>query len=112
MYYLDLIPFVFTAAPLLMLMYRLCGRLVPLYERSELLRTAVSQSFIIYAFHEYYEAMIKKIVMSVIPQTGLIQLIELVVLPALTIVLCIIAGIIMQRAFPRLYALIQGRRIS
>ncbi|MCR5302438.1 MAG: acyltransferase [Lachnospiraceae bacterium] len=110
MTYLSHVPFVLTAAPLLALMYRLCGKLVPFYLRSEKLQIAVKQSFIIYAFHEYYEAMLKKVVMSHLPQTGAVQFLELISLPAVIIVCCIIAGHIMQTKLPRLYALIQGRR--
>jgi hypothetical protein len=110
LYYLELIPFVFSAIPLLALMYNLCGKLVPYYGRSEKFRIAVAQSFIIYAFHEYYEAMIKKIIMTAIPQPGIVQLLELVCLPVLIIILCIVAGHLMQKLFPRMYLLIMGRR--
>lgn len=37
--------------------------------------------FLIYAFHEFYEAMVKKHIMMVLPQYGLVQLLEYFILP-------------------------------
>lgn len=67
-------------------------------------------TFFIYAFHEFYEAMLKKIVMTVLPQYGFVQLIEFFLVPILMICICIAAGAMIKRWIPILYQLICGYR--
>lgn len=67
-------------------------------------------TFFIYAFHEYYEAMIKKILMMIIPQYGIVQLLEFFLLPIVIVACCIIAGAILKKQVPLLYGLICGQR--
>lgn len=67
-------------------------------------------TFFIYAFHEYYEAMAKKIFMMMIPQSGIVQLLEFFLLPIMIVVCCIIAGAILKQKIPFLYDLICGQR--
>lgn len=67
-------------------------------------------TFFIYAFHEFYEAMLKKVIMMMIPQHGWIQLAEFLLIPLVTIGVCILAGFMLKRYMPRVYELICGSR--
>lgn len=71
---------------------------------------AAQFTFFIYAFHEYYEAMIKKIIMMIVPQYGWIQVVEYFLLPILIICICIMIGAIFRKRIPIVYRLICGRR--
>lgn len=67
-------------------------------------------TFFIYAFHEFYEAMLKKIIMMIIPQYGLVQLVEFFVIPSVVIGACILVGFILKSYMPRVYGFICGSR--
>lgn len=67
-------------------------------------------TFFIYAFHEFYEAMAKKVIMMIIPQYGCVQLLEYFILPIIISGLCIIVGAIMKKRVPALYRLLCGCR--
>ena len=54
-------------------------------------------SFFIYCTHEFYEAIIKKIIMTVLPQYGIIQLLEFCLLPLFIILGCMVVGIIIDK---------------
>lgn len=66
--------------------------------------------FFIYAFHEFYEAMMKKLVMMIIPQHGIVQLLEYFILPFLVTGCCIVIGAAMQRYLRSLYCMVCGYR--
>ncbi|MDE6844974.1 MAG: acyltransferase, partial [Lachnospiraceae bacterium] len=67
-------------------------------------------TFFIYAFHEFYEAMIKKVIMMIVPQYGIVQLLEYFILPAVIAGLCIAAGAFMKSRISKLYCLLCGCR--
>lgn len=67
-------------------------------------------TFFIYAFHEFYEAMAKKIIMMTIPQYGYIQTLEYFMLPIIISGFCIIVGAIMKKRVSVLYRLLCGSR--
>ena len=67
-------------------------------------------SFFIYAFHEFYEAMLKKVIMMIIPQYGWVQLAEFLLIPFAVIGACILAGAIFRKYMPRVYGLVCGSR--
>ena len=67
-------------------------------------------SFFIYAFHEFYEAMLKKIIMSILPQYGFVQLIEFIVLPIMVTGICIAVGAFAKKRMPGLYRIVCGLR--
>lgn len=66
--------------------------------------------FIIYAFHEFAEAFLKRGIMSVIPQTVPVQILEYIFIPVIIIALCVVFGIVLRKYLPRLYAIIVGGR--
>lgn len=66
--------------------------------------------FFIFAFHEFYEAMLKKVVMMVIPQYGVVQFLEFWIIPSIIISGCIILGFILKKYWLRGYQLICGSR--
>ena len=105
----DMIHYVFVVPLFFALIYRISGMLSSAGGRSGYLMRAAKQSFFIYAFHEFYEAMLKKAVMSAIPQPIIIQILELIVLPAIIIAACIFAGDLMQKRLPHAYSFITGR---
>lgn len=67
-------------------------------------------TFFIYAFHEFYEAMLKKIVMTVFPQYGYVQLMEFFLIPVFIVAMCIVVGAVMKKWIPSVYCLICGYR--
>lgn len=67
-------------------------------------------SFFIYAFHEFYEAMAKKVIMMTIPQYGVVQLLEYFMLPLIVTGSCIAVGVIMKRYVKPLYCMLCGYR--
>lgn len=67
-------------------------------------------TFFIYAFHEYYEAMLKRIVMTVVPQYGVVQLIEYFLIPVCMVGICISVGAFMKKKLPFIYKCICGFR--
>lgn len=67
-------------------------------------------TFFIYAFHEFYEAMLKKIVMTVFPQYGYVQLMEFFMIPIFIVAMCIVVGAVMKKWVPAVYCLICGYR--
>lgn len=67
-------------------------------------------SFFIFAFHEFYEAMAKKIIMMLIPQHGFVQLLEYFVLPCAVTGICIAVGAILKKYFRPLYCVLCGYR--
>ncbi|MBO4904693.1 MAG: acyltransferase [Lachnospiraceae bacterium] len=90
--------------------YILAGKLLRTRLRNRLLEWSF-YSFFIFSFHEFYEAMLKKIIMSFLPQPGLVQLLEFILLPILITVLCVIFGRIFERLFPRVFRMIMGGRV-
>lgn len=67
-------------------------------------------SFFIFAFHEYYEAIIKKLLFIFLPQTGLVQLLEFFLLPICMVLILLIVGYTTKRAVPQLYKVVCGQR--
>lgn len=67
-------------------------------------------SFFIYAFHEFFEAMLKKVVMTTLPQYGYVQLMEFFLIPTFIIAICIVAGAVTKKWIPAIYRLICGYR--
>ena len=89
--------------------YRISGIVVNSKTASIILWCA-QFSFFIYAFHEFYEAMLKKIIMSVLPQYGFVQLMEFFVLPIMVTCICIMVGAFMKKNLPVLYRIVCGSR--
>ncbi len=67
-------------------------------------------TFFIYAFHEFYMSMMKKAVMMMIPQYGMIQLLEYFLLPFVILGFCIVGGVIMKKRVTFLYCLLCGKQ--
>ncbi len=89
--------------------YEMAGIIAKSRLSSKILKCA-DFSFFIYAFHEYYEAMIKKVIMSVLPQNTYIQLAEFFILPLIISCICIVVGVFMKRWLNPMYRLICGGR--
>lgn len=89
--------------------YRLSGIICKYLISSKILWCS-QFSFFIYAFHEFYEAMVKKLIMMVLPQYGFVQLLEYFILPLFVTGGCIMAGAIMKRYFRWGYCIICGHR--
>lgn len=87
----------------------LCGRF-SLALSAKWIGIGVRQTFIIYAFHEFYEAMLKKVIMSALPQTGAIQLLEYLLLPLFIIIVCIAAGELIFHVAPGFFVFLNGGR--
>lgn len=109
--WLDMLHYVFAVPVFFALIYRISGHLASASGSTGLLARAAKQSFFIYAFHEFYEAMLKKAVMTAIPQSIFVQILELVIIPAVIIAICAFAGDLTQRKLPRAYSFVTGRRI-
>ncbi|MCR5222291.1 MAG: acyltransferase [Lachnospiraceae bacterium] len=90
--------------------YVFSGFLLKTRAREALLKWS-GYAFFIFAFHEFYEAMIKKIVMEVLPQPGIVQLLEFLLLPLLIVMLCILAGQLFEKLLPKTYAVLMGGRV-
>ena len=69
-------------------------------------------TFFIYAFHEFYESMIKKVIMLILPQYGIVQLLEYFLIPMIVLVGCIAVGAIMKKRSYRVYGLLCGGRLK
>ena len=67
-------------------------------------------TFFIFAFHEYYEAMFKKVIMMIFPQYGWTQLLEFWIIPLLMVAVCIMAGFILRKYWMRGYQYVCGSR--
>lgn len=67
-------------------------------------------SFFIYAFHEYYEAIIKKILFVYLPQSGTVQLLEYFLLPICMVFVLMLVGNTMSKITPKLYKVVCGQR--
>lgn len=67
-------------------------------------------SFFIYAFHEYYEAIIKKILFLYLPQSGTVQLLEYFLLPICMVFVLMLVGNTMSKITPKLYKVVCGQR--
>ncbi len=67
-------------------------------------------SFFVYAFHEYMEAFLKRGIMSILPQTAVIQILEYILLPVFVVSICLVTGKIARTWMPKLYALVCGGR--
>lgn len=89
--------------------YQIAGKICP-SKTGERILWCSQFTFFIYAFHEFYEAMVKKVLMLLIPQYGAIQLLEFLVLPIGIVMACIAAGTVLKKTFPVLYGLICGQR--
>ena len=100
----------------LMLPYSLAGilfyYLLSGYIKKERVLRYSQFSFFIYAFHEFYEAMIKKVVMMILPQYGIVQLLEYFLIPTAVLGGCVTAGAIMRRRSYRFYCLLCGGRLT
>ena len=110
LYYFKYMPILIYVGIAFVFFYRSCGYLVDTYRNSRFFQICVSQTFIIYAFHEFYEAMAKKAVMGYLPQTGIVQVLEYLILPLVIIAICIFAGEIMKRRISKVYNFITGHR--
>lgn len=67
-------------------------------------------TFFVYGFHEFYEAMIKKIMMMIIPQYGIVQCLEFFMLPVAVTVSCIVIGAFTKKHMPLVYNTLCGHR--
>ncbi len=93
----------------ILLFYRLSG----IIYKSKFSRQIIwcSQfSFFIYITHEFYEAMMKKIVMIILPQYGFVQILEFLILPIAVSAFCIVAGAAMKKYLNPLFYLVCGYR--
>lgn len=88
--------------------YRVAGYLRKRFAHT-MLRLS-SYTFCIFAFHEYWQAMIKKAVMMVLPQTAVVQYLEYFLLPIVILVLCIFGGKLLKSIAPTAYGVITGGR--
>lgn len=88
--------------------YRVAGYLRKRFAHT-MLRLS-SYTFCIFAFHEYWQAMIKKAVMMVLPQTAVVQYLEYFLLPIVILVLCIFGGKLLKSIAPKAYRVITGGR--
>lgn len=89
--------------------YRIAGKIL----ESKMARHVLwcSQfTFFVYGFHEFYMAMGKRVMMSVIPQYGIIQLMEFFMLPLVISAVCIIMGAVMKKKITWLYRIVCGLR--
>lgn len=66
--------------------------------------------FAIYALHEFYMAMLKKVVMTVLPQYGVIQLLEFLIIPVIIIMVCVFVARTLEIKLPCLYSILTGGR--
>ena len=86
-----------------LIILEICAGLILLYKLSyymcdnKVIYKLSRYSFFIYCTHEFYEAIIKKIVMSILPQYGMVQLLEYIVLPMFIIAMCTVIGMIFDR---------------
>lgn len=84
--------------------------MIQMSERKEALLWISQFTFFIFAFHEFYEAMLKKAIMMVIPQYGVVQFLEFWMIPFIIISGCIFWGFILKKYWVRGYRLICGSR--
>lgn len=102
--------------PMFMLFYSLVGilfyYLLSGYIRKDIILRYSQFTFFIYAFHEFYEAMAKKVIMLLLPQYGIVQLLEYFLIPMIVLAGCIAAGTIMKRKIYKIYCLLCGGRIK
>ena len=84
--------------------------IIQMGERKEALLWISQFTFFIFAFHEFYEAMLKKAIMMVIPQYGVVQFLEFWMIPFIIISGCIFLGFILKKYWVRGYRLICGSR--
>lgn len=75
-----------------------------------LLDTLAKYSTAIYFFHEFAEATLKKVAMTLIPQYLVVQISEYVLIPCIVILFCITFAYFMQKYMPRTYKIITGGR--
>lgn len=104
----TIIPFLHIATGILFF-YLLTGFLCQWKVASKLVWCS-QFTFFIYAFHEFYEAMLKKVIMMVIPQYGIIQLLEYFLIPVCMVGICLVAGAFLKRKVPVIYKTICGFR--
>ncbi|MCM1135276.1 MAG: acyltransferase family protein [Clostridium sp.] len=93
----------------LLFCFWLAGKIINSKWKSKILWCA-QFTFFIYAFHEFYEAMIKKIIMIIIPQNGVVQLLEFLCLPIVITIVLIIIGSFLKKHMQRIYKIICGNR--
>lgn len=89
--------------------YQLSGKLVQSFIGKIVLWCA-QFTFFIYAFHEFYAAMLKKVLLDIVPQNGIVSLVESFVIAISITVACILAGAIFRKYMPRVYGLVCGSR--
>ena len=93
----------------LMFFYVLAGKIRKVVIGKKILWCA-QFTFFIYAFHEFYEAMLKKVIMMIIPQYGWVQLVEFLLIPFAVTGACVLASTIFKKHMPRVYGIICGSR--
>ena len=100
--------------PILMMFYSLSGilfyYLLSGYLKNKKVLWCSQFTFFIYAFHEFYEAMIKKMIMLMFPQYGIVQTLEYFLIPVVVLGGCIAVGAMLKRKRYRLYCLLCGSR--
>lgn len=67
-------------------------------------------TFFIFAFHEYYMAMAKRILMTLLPQYGMVQLLEFFMLPLVISAICVVVGAFIKGKIPWVYRVVCGLR--
>ena len=106
----NCLPLVIHVIVLGAFLYQLGSCLYSSYRDNRLLKICTRQTFIIYSFHEFWEAMLKKVLMTVFPQTGIVQLLEYLLLPLFIVMACIMAGKLLEKQAPSFYRVINGNR--
>ncbi len=84
-----------------------------IYDRRKLREIFVKLSnwvFIIYVMHEMTLSSVRKICFRMLPATPLFWLLEYLLLPAVVIAGCILAGIVFKKCMPELYRISTGER--
>ena len=69
-----------------------------------------SYSFFVYALHDFIQTVLKKIGERILPHHDIMQLLEYLVIPIITCVICVIFAYIIKKTIPRVYALLNGSR--
>lgn len=67
-------------------------------------------TFIIYAFHEMNLTIFRKLITRILPQTGIIQLLEYFTIPIVIILGCIVFGYVFNKISPKVYKYVTGGR--
>jgi len=71
---------------------------------------AVKNTFFIYAFHEWNLMFLRKITAKILPQTGIIQLLEFVCIPIVVIGVSIFVAQLLKGVCPKVYDAVTGSR--